>query len=153
MIEALLAISRWFLSPGMLSTPRPTHVLAENILTLILLPKLSKQDEDWRVKNAGANAVMLSPQYVYDSTSPQAPAPYPILNPGANGGADPGGICPKNQLPPVIEVTMIAIDERSAERLNDKYPRSPLMGIDQAAGNAGISYTSLFTNAFANLGV
>ena len=142
------SIPYWYLKPGMQSSPRPARALAENVLTLILLPKLSKQDEDARAAADGPSAVMLSPQYIYDSTPPKTPVSYPILNPGANGGADPGMLCPKNQLPPIVMVTMIAVDERSAERLDDKYPQAP--DVVAASTAPGANYSQLFKNA-ANL--
>lgn len=149
---------KWF-TVGLQSPTRPVRVLAENILTLVILPKLSKADEDYRTNRQNAQAAMLSPKYVYDSTF--------VLNLGANGGSDPGAINPKNQLPPILNVTMIAIDERSAERLADKYcqnapqapspqqPSSPTpsqacMGLDMAAAKVGsppVSYSQLFTDA------
>ncbi len=138
---------KWFTVPLDQKQPAPVRVLAENVLTLIILPKLSKSDEDTRTAAQNVQASMLSPWYVYDS--------YPLVNnqpmqtpanPGANGFSDPGMINPKNQLPPVLQVTMIAVDERSADRLASKYQQSPYMGVDQAAARAGVDYTSLFTN-------
>jgi hypothetical protein len=56
-------------------------------------------------------------------------------------------------------VTMIAVDERSAERLADKYCSQPsqsnpsladaTMGMSQATSKVGVTYTSLFTNSLA----
>jgi uncharacterized protein (TIGR02599 family) len=78
----------------------PVHPLAENIVALILTPRLSKVEES--AFNLGADASPLAPKYSYDSTQTNA---EPRLN-------------PKNQLPPVVQVTMVAIDEASASRLN-----------------------------------
>lgn len=88
----------WFSIPMNLSDTstapvRPVHVLAENIIALIILPKLS-QTED-------STGTTLAPLYTYDSTTTNSNA---TLN-------------PKNQLPPILEVTMVAIDEASAIRL------------------------------------
>lgn len=137
----------WF-TVGLTSPDRPVRVLAENILTLIILPKLSKADEDNRAAKQNVQAAMLSPYYVYDSTL--------TLNPGA-GGSDTGVINPKNQLPPILTVTMVAIDERSAERLADKYCQGAAqgaptasqaaMGLDIAASKVGVNYSNLFTDA------
>jgi uncharacterized protein (TIGR02599 family) len=137
----------WF-TVGLTSPARPVRVLAENVLTLIILPKLSKADEDYRTSQQNPQAAMLSPYYVYDSTL--------TLNPGA-GGSDTGVINPKNQLPPILTVTMVAIDERSAEKLADKYCQGAIqgsatssqaaMGLDIAAGKVGVNYGNLFTDA------
>jgi uncharacterized protein (TIGR02599 family) len=72
------------------------HVLAENVITLVLQPKLSKRDELTTSK-------ILAPTYAYDSTNP-------------SGVTDPD-INPKNQLPPIVQVTVVAIDEASASRI------------------------------------
>jgi len=137
----------WF-QVSLTSPARPVRVLAENVLTLIILPKLSKADEDNRASKQNVKAAMLSPEYVYDSRL--------TLNPGATG-TDTGAINPKNQLPPILTVTMVAIDERSAERLADKYcqgaaqgsptPTQAAMGLDIAASKVGVNYTNLFTDA------
>ena len=79
--------------PAVLPTS-PTRVLAENIVALILRPRLSKKEEETTGKN-------LSKNYFYDSTVTDS---------------DPD-INPKSQLPPIIQVTMVAIDEASANRI------------------------------------
>jgi uncharacterized protein (TIGR02599 family) len=76
---------------------RSTHVLAENIVALMILPMLSPQDQA-----ALGSSAQLAPNYSYDST--QA-----VADPNLN---------PKNQLPPVVQVTMVAIDEQTATRLS-----------------------------------
>ena len=88
----------WFsagLVPGAPEVLAPSvHVLGENIVALVLQPKLSKRDEI-------STGKQLSKDYAYDSTTTNA---------------DPD-INPKNQLPPVVQVTLVAIDEASANRL------------------------------------
>ena len=146
---------KWF-TTGLTGANRPVRVLAENILTLIILPKLAKSDEDARAVQQSPQAALLAPQYIYDSQT--------TLNPGAVlTVTDPGVVNPKNQLPPIVMVTMIAVDERSMQRLADKYchnaqlmaqsahgaqvsgsPSEMVMGMDQVYGSG---YTSLFTDA------
>jgi len=117
----------WF-SKSLTGASRPVRPVAENIIALVIWPKLSKQDEDLR--RASGKSV-LSPNYTYDSsllsfTSGQVGSPqFPIfLNDGAKlkNKSDLGEaseINPKNQLPPIVQVTMVAVDELSASRLND----------------------------------
>jgi uncharacterized protein (TIGR02599 family) len=108
---------------------RPARALAENVLALIILPKLSSVDETSRKAQGWS---MLSPDYTFDSTVVPLTAnsgSVPTLlqapvNPGAyvtsgTNASDAGGIDPRNQLPPEIQIVMIAIDERSAQRLLD----------------------------------
>lgn len=74
--------------------------LVDNVIALVITPRLAKAEE---VKlGATGDASPLAPDYSYDSTKPNA-------NPSLNS---------KNQLPPVVQVTMVAIDEKSAEKLN-----------------------------------
>ncbi len=82
-----------------------SHVLAENVIALCILPKLSPQD----AKEHGLESqpgTALAPDYYYYS--------------GDGGEGKNGGRAVLNsihQLPPVLQVTMIAIDELSAERV------------------------------------
>lgn len=106
---------RWF-KPAIAigATDRPVRVLAENIVALIIWPKLSKQEEDAR-RDAGKSP--LSPNYLYDSSLLSFSAGN--LNEGAVGtGTDAAQINPKNQLPPIVQVTMVALDELSATRFH-----------------------------------
>jgi uncharacterized protein (TIGR02599 family) len=83
----------WFTDSLALAEDAPVRVLAENIVALIILPKLSPQDDPTGTK--------LAKSYRYDSTATST---------------DPR-IDPKNQLPPVVQVTMVALDEISANRI------------------------------------
>jgi len=85
----------WFTDPLKASpaSARPIRVLGENIVALILLPKLSPQEDPTESK--------LAPNYSYDSTSTN---PDPTIN-------------PKNQLPPVMQLTVVAVDEATFSRM------------------------------------
>lgn len=83
----------WF-APLLNASPSPAHVLAENVVALVVLPKLSLKEET-------ATGKKLSKDYAYDSTVT---------------GTD-AEINPKNQLPPIVQVTLVAIDEGSATRI------------------------------------
>lgn len=90
----------WF-TDALNATPPQTHMLAENVIALVLLPKLSQEQD--------TTGVQLSPHYSYDSTkTDDANDPAGAVSPSLNW---------KNQLPPVVQVTMIAIDEASANRV------------------------------------
>jgi uncharacterized protein (TIGR02599 family) len=86
----------WFTNAFNDPTP-PVHVLAENVIALVLLPKLSPSEDP--------TGAQLSPTYAYDSTTDNSSS-SPSLN-------------PKNQLPPIVQVTLVAIDEASAARMSD----------------------------------
>ncbi len=91
------------------STPRPAHVLAENIIALIVLPKLTPADQ----KKGGFNDGSLAPTYFYNSTGLDLMGTTKLsttANPTLNG---------THQLPPIMEVAMVAIDETSAALLSD----------------------------------
>lgn len=78
-----------------------SHVLAENIVALVLQPMLSPKDEQALTSPPSVPGTALAPSYFYDSTTKNSD---PALN-------------PQHQLPPVVRVTLVAIDEPSALRL------------------------------------
>jgi uncharacterized protein (TIGR02599 family) len=97
----------WFTAPlAPTGSARRTRVLAENVIALILLPKMSPQEDSTTSK--------LAPAYAYDSTSTNADA----------------SINPKNQLPPVMQVTLVATDEATFNRIQSG-TNAPDFGLDQ----------------------
>ena len=111
----------WFLNP-MGSTTPPVHVLAENIVALVLLPKLTPV-----AQNAGGyNNASLAPNYLYDSTGT-----------GMTTLSD-ANLNPKSQLPPIVQVTMVAVDETSYSRYQSKQATTSMPPLYDA---------TLFTNA------
>jgi uncharacterized protein (TIGR02599 family) len=105
----------WFTDPiGKTDADRPVHIISENIIALVFLPRLSAQDEAARKADTkiGPQYQMLSPTFEYDSKQ--------INNYGGAVLSDstvPNQINPYNQLPPVVTVAMVALDENSANRL------------------------------------
>ena len=85
----------WFQSAGTQARP-----LAENVIALIILPRFSRMD------TSADN--LLAPDYLYDSRE----------NRSFSGGGISGNSL--HQLPPLLQVTMVAIDERSAIRLEQQ---------------------------------
>jgi uncharacterized protein (TIGR02599 family) len=88
----------WF-APVLARRDRPVRPLSENVVALIIMPRFDRTTEDARLSSAKDTS--LAPGYRYDSTTSVAD---PELN-------------PKNQLPPVVQLTMIALDESSASNL------------------------------------
>jgi uncharacterized protein (TIGR02599 family) len=76
------------------------HVIAENVIALIITPRLAKAEE--KPLQANATHSPLATNYRYDSM-------------GTNTNKD---LNPRNQLPPVVQLMLIAIDEKSSDRLN-----------------------------------
>ncbi len=108
----------WF-KTGVNSAAGSKHVVAENVIAFIVTPRLAKAEELPLQTNATHSP--LAPDYTYDSTNANATA---RLN-------------PRNQLPPVVQLTMIATDEKSADRL----------GLDSTKADVfEIVKSSLFTN-------
>ena len=91
------------------------RVITENVIALIITPRLAKAEESevekavFPLEANKPDFSPLAPNYSYDSTGKD-------INPQLN---------PKNQLPPVVQLTMVAIDDRSAEKLD-------LTGVAQA---------------------
>ena len=109
----------WF-TKILASTPRPARVVAENVLALVILPKLAPGED--------ATGALLAPNYSYDSTGKgMSTVSIAALN-------------PTNQLPPVVMVTMVAVDEPSFSnylfRLKSGTPRTDL-GLDTLFKTAG----------------
>lgn len=91
--------TKWFtdfLPPKVAIKDAPVRVLAENIVALAILPELSPRD---------STAQLVENDYSYDTRSGT------ILKAGVPNVTH-------NQLPPLLRVVMIAIDEPSAQRLS-----------------------------------
>ncbi|MFO1485578.1 MAG: Verru_Chthon cassette protein C [Verrucomicrobiaceae bacterium] len=80
-----------------------TRPIAENILALVISPQVETTG------NAGAKPYSIAPNYLYDSTLK--------VNPGASPGSS-SSQGTQHLLPPLLKVTMIALDERSGEFLS-----------------------------------
>jgi len=81
----------WFSAP--LGTAGRKRILADNVIALVVLPKLSSLED--------STGFALAPDIDYDSTTRLA---TPALN-------------PRNQLPPVLEIAAVVVSDRSAERI------------------------------------
>ncbi len=102
----------WFRTPLSQPTP-PVRAIAENIVALIIIPRLSPADEVAVKGSAQASTAdhsPLAPRYLYDS------APFSPANRGDGRYAD-ARLNPVHQLPPILQVSMVAVDEVSAARL------------------------------------
>ena len=81
----------WFSAP--LATQANRRVLADNIVALVVLPRLPAVGDSTKGK--------LSPGYLYDSTQINVD---PTLN-------------PRHQLPPIVDLAVVALDDRSVRRI------------------------------------
>jgi uncharacterized protein (TIGR02599 family) len=102
----------WFMRAVDSRKERHVRALAEDVVALVLLPKLAKADEDAQLR--ARRGTTLAPGFHYDSTQSH---PDPVLN-------------PKHQLPPIVEVVMVALDGKSADRLAREFKDDPAMGLD-----------------------
>lgn len=102
-----------------------TRPIAENILALIISPQLEVTG------NAGVTPTSIAPAYSYDST---------VVGPTANT-TNPQGT--QHLLPPLLKVTMVALDERSGE--------SFAQSINSAARDEVLSTTASLFKTAANL--
>lgn len=104
----------WFTTPFNGTSPytaatRPVRVLAENIIALVLLPKLTSGDQaagNPAQSISSYTDASLAPSYLYDSTVANSDN---CLN-------------TKNQLPAVVQVTMVAVDEMTYGRYQSMQP-------------------------------
>ena len=95
------ASTDWFTYPISSETPTPVHVLAENIVFLALLPMVAPQNASSPAPD-GTSPDLVLPNYLYDTTP--------------NLGASKPKSLQNNQLPPMVYLVMIAVDERSFSR-------------------------------------
>lgn len=99
----------WF--QDIFNTTPPVHVIAENVIALIITPRLSKTDEEEVRKdssNPSPDWSPLAPDYLFDSSPTST---------GSDRYKD-GRLNPIHQLPPLLQVTMVAIDELAAQRMD-----------------------------------
>ena len=112
----------WFTLPIIGPYPSGTtyvtsnYVLSENVVALIVWPKLSAGEVAVNQAN-GTGPTTISTNYTYDSRNAgSAYATYTL-----------------NQMPPVVEVTMVTIDEQSALKLgNTSTPPNTRLGLTSA---------------------
>lgn len=126
----------WFINAVAPASPN-VHVLAENVIALVITPRLAPGDEKDLKSPTDPYSSPLAPDYLYDS----APSDKPY-------GKE---VNPIHQLPPLLQVTMVAIDEASALRLNlteassdlfrlkDKFRDTSKYGKDLLVGGASES--------------
>ncbi|MBK8039328.1 MAG: Verru_Chthon cassette protein C [Verrucomicrobiaceae bacterium] len=105
-----------------------TRPIAENILALVISPRLA------RVGRNEAETYKIAPSYNLDSTST-----------GAVGGGDdefgPQGT--QHLLPPLLQVTMVALDSRGGERLSfDTQLQSEVAQMVTSRFNSAASYAT-----------
>ncbi|MEM6821472.1 MAG: Verru_Chthon cassette protein C [Verrucomicrobiota bacterium] len=95
------------------------NTLAENVILLAILPKLPA-DQD-------PTGTLISPNYAYNSRA----------NASSFTGTPPRQPINAHQLPPIIHITMVAIDELSAGRLEAKFgTAAPTLGLETLFNNA-----------------
>lgn len=85
------------------------HVRAENVIALVILPKLAEKD---RVPKA--TDLELAPEYEFDSW--RILAGKTTKDPVSNISLD--NTARDNLLPPIIQVTMVAVDEKAVARFD-----------------------------------
>ncbi len=107
------------------ATQDAPRVLAENIVLLVILPKLAPEDETSIANTTGYTpGTLLCPNYEYDSRSWQSG--YHTVSSGNNAAVQSGNLgsssyaltsLMRNQLPPLVDVVMVAIGDSDALRL------------------------------------
>lgn len=111
----------WFRT-AMGSAKPPVRAVADNIIALIITPRLARADEAAvSASSTGNNESPLAKNYIYDSA--------PAVATGSGQTYSDGRLNPMNQLPPLLDVTLVAIDETSALRLNFSSTTSDTFGI------------------------
>ena len=128
-----------FAGPAAAGTPPRVRVLAEDVLLLLLRPRLSPADEPGAATNVGSAydpasqlGSVLCPNYHYDSRAWMAS--YPMgqrVNAAANGSKR--ALLMMNQLPPVVDVALVCADPLSLARF-DNTTTAPPSAVQVPAG-------------------
>lgn len=114
----------WFTTP--LSSTNNRRVLAENIVALVALPRLPSAED--------STGTALAPAYNYDTTGSNATA---MLN-------------PRHQLPPIVDLAVVAISESTASRITwGSTPPFDMTGLFQNAANMDSDLLTLQRNIAA----
>jgi uncharacterized protein (TIGR02599 family) len=98
---------------------KASHVVAENIVLLILSPRVSEE----AAKTAKRDAFWPAPQYSYNSADPDNSTPQVETLSTSSSKPDQGT---QHLLPPIVQVTMVALDEPSASRWAAKNSDKPV---------------------------
>jgi uncharacterized protein (TIGR02599 family) len=128
-----------------------TRILADNIVQLIILPRLSSQDEAALATTTSSPPPppALCQDYFYDTALNQI---NPQIPSGEQQRYASGLTNPVNQLPPVVTVAMVAIDEKSAQFWASKNNQT-MPDLDSSAGlfsgivGSGHDSTNLFNSS------
>lgn len=114
----------WFTDALAANAPRPLY-LAENIVAIYLRPKISQ--------SSSGDLTPYTESNIYDSHAGAKSNPQPVA---------------AHQLPPVVELTMVALDEASANRLNNQ----PLpFALPKLTDRSDAGYSALLANLRALL--
>jgi uncharacterized protein (TIGR02599 family) len=104
----------WFQTPLTSGNP-PVHVLAEDVIFLALLPMVAPQNAQFPPGgDTDGTSTDIAPNYYYDSSPPlrKYQPQYPLASEQSAMVAP----YPQNQLPPLVKVVMIAVDDVSFSR-------------------------------------
>lgn len=93
------------------ATSRPANVLAENVIALVIIPRLSSAEDP-------TGASLVKTDYNYDSRTTKSYSATSVSGKSMSGTT-------LHQLPPLVEVIMVAIDETSAQRLAAEFGTNP----------------------------
>ena len=118
--------SQWFATPLKSQNARATHVMAQNVVALVIRPK--RADTEEAAMQASGAVTPLCKDYRYDSH------PYTTTN-----KVDPTATLQTHQLPPLVGVTLIAIDEASAKRLAASNGTNPPLASLSSPGGRKLS--------------
>ena len=141
------ASTDWFtypINPGGPSSPEspnPVHVLAENIIFLAILPMLAPQNAQMPPGgDTDGTSIDIAKNYLYDTT--------PGITFSNGTGTMPNPVPYSfNQLPPLVYVMMIAVDDQSFAR----YAATAGTGAPTDLGLAGILTNPSYTQRTADV--
>ncbi len=131
------------------------RVMAENVVALVILPMLSERDRVDKNLNPTPTVLDLAPTYEYDSRPSDATGLSKLRKDYSDGTST---TTPEkrqsNQLPPLVHVILVAIDEASSQRQQDQTKAVPpdfTSGLFEKVKNEGELKKDLDGNGLSNV--
>ena len=98
---------------------RYAHVRAENVIALVILPKLPQKDR------VNPDDLELAPGYEFDSWRILAGKTESLQDPDTKKNISLDNTARDNLLPPIVQVTMVAVDEKAMARFGPDGSKIP----------------------------
>jgi len=113
----------WFVgadSTSGLRNEQNSHLLADNIIALVFVPRVStvREGSTSTISDRNKSVLAINGSFHYDSSAISGQSPFTIANPPEGDRQ----FINQHQLPPIVDVYMFAVDEKSMRNLEARDP-------------------------------